>query len=192
MEPASEVREAPRNRSHGMWLAHVLTMSRVALAILFWVIAPHRAWAIVTLVAAGLTDNADGRVARRARRLGAVDDTGEWLDPLCDKLFAAIVLVGLAVRLDVPVWVLLLVAARELVLVPLLLVYWLTPLHVRWPYDFHSLPAGKLTTVAQFVSVVWLVTGVAGGTVVAAITAVLGLAAAARYLEQGWRVVHAH
>jgi phosphatidylglycerophosphate synthase len=178
----------------GFWLAHALTVSRIPLAIAFWVVAPLRPWAIAVLATAALTDALDGRVARWARRTalraaGSFADAGAWLDPLCDKLFAVTVLAALAVRLDVPVALLLLVGTRELVLVPLALVYAMTPL--RSQLELRVLPAGKRATVAQFLAIIALVAGVPGAPVIALVTALLGLDAAARYLERAWRVARA-
>jgi phosphatidylglycerophosphate synthase len=190
-----EEREVPsspsRETSCGFWIADALTISRIPLAVAFWLVAPSRPWAIAVLAVAALTDVADGRVARWARRTStrppSYADAGAWLDPLCDKVFAIMVLAALAVRLDVPVALLLLVGTRELVLVPLVLVYMLTPLRERWHYEFRALPAGKRATLAQFIAILVLVADMPGAPVVVVATAALGLDAAARYLERAWR-----
>jgi phosphatidylglycerophosphate synthase len=171
-----------------MWLAHLLTVARIPLAVAFWLVAPHPHWAVSVLGVAALTDLADGHVARRARQrapqTGRWADAGAWLDPLCDKTFAITVLTALAVRLDVGIGLLLLIAARELVLVPLALIYRLTPLHDRFRYDFRSMPAGKHATIAQFLAIVAILLEVPGATVLAIGAAIVGLDAAARYLAR--------
>ena len=173
-----------------MWLAHVLTLSRVPLAVLFWLAATRPVWAIAVLGVAAATDLIDGSVARRAHRRGATGPwarAGAWLDPLCDKLFALAVLGALAVRLDVSLPMLALIGARELVLVPVAIVYRLSPLRRRFRYDFHSVPAGKHATIAQFVAVAAIVLALPGAWVLAVIAACSGLYAAARYIERGVR-----
>lgn len=173
-----------------MWLAHVLTLSRVPLAALFWLVATSPTQSMIVLGIAAATDLADGPVARHAQRRGAtgrVAELGAWLDPLCDKLFAAVVLTALAVQLDTPLVILALIAARELIVVPLVLVYRLSPLRRRFDHDFHAAPAGKVATAAQLVGVAAVILRVPGIAAVAAVVGILGLIAAAGYVV---RVAH--
>lgn len=171
-----------------VWLAHALTISRIPLAVVFWAVAPHPAWALAVLAIAAATDLVDGIVARAA---GGSTEVGAWLDPLCDKTFAIVVLAALAVRLDTPLYLLALIATRELVLVPAALVYRLTPLHRRMRYDFHAIAAGKHATIAQFVAVAVIVVGSPAAPVLAVIAALFGARAAYRYLERAWRTLAA-
>lgn len=69
---------------------------------------------------AGLTDAVDGAIARLANartRLGA------WLDPLADKALLVSVYVTLAVLGHLPVWVVVLVVLRDVVIVLYAVVY---------------------------------------------------------------------
>jgi phosphatidylglycerophosphate synthase len=146
-------------------LPNVLTLVRIPLAGLLWLV-PGNAMYIFTLGAiAAVTDMLDGRVARalRARRLargqateglGDAHGEGAWLDPLCDKIFVMSAVGSVYVGWHPPVAVLGLICTRELILVPLMLTYELLGRH-RQPrqLDFRAGPAGKLTTVAQFTSV---------------------------------------
>src|SRR5512144_2664475 len=85
-----------RARRERVWLAHALTLSRIPLAVGLWWLWGEPAWSAALVVAAAVTDVADGRVARRARRRGATGpDIGGWLDPAADKLFVAIVLAAI-------------------------------------------------------------------------------------------------
>jgi len=89
-------------------------------------------WAIVVLAVSGLTDWADGKLARllnQSSRLGAL------LDPAADRLYIVCALVALALRDVVPVWLVALLLGRELVLGVLLLVlrhYGYPPLQVHY------------------------------------------------------------
>ena len=170
-----------------MWLAHLLTVVRIPLAAVFWLVATRPLWALVVLAIAAATDVLDGRVARRARRLGATGtlaELGAWLDPLCDKVFAITVLLALGVRLHVPVIELLLIGAREAILVPLVIVYLATPLRRRFRYDFRSAPAGRYATIGQFLAVTAIVLDVSFAGIFVVLAAALGLYAAARYIER--------
>ena len=75
-------------------LANQLTLSRIVVipVILILLAVPHAwaAWvALVLFVAAGITDWADGYVARRANRVTVI---GQFLDPIADKLLIAAVI----------------------------------------------------------------------------------------------------
>src|SRR3954451_11541627 len=107
-----------------MWLAHALTLSRIPIAAVFWLTYGNRPLSLALVVLAALTDALDGNVARWVkRRTGAVSTIGEWLDPLADKLFIIIVLGAIQTRDPVPWALIALIVARELVLIPLAMIY---------------------------------------------------------------------
>ena len=76
-------------------------------------------WAIVVLMIAGISDWADGKIARvldQGSRLGTL------LDPAADRLYIVAALAALALREIVPLWLVGLMVLREFVLGVLLLV----------------------------------------------------------------------
>jgi CDP-diacylglycerol--glycerol-3-phosphate 3-phosphatidyltransferase len=84
-----------------------------------WLLAartsPGAAWlAFALFLVAASTDALDGWAARR---LGCASKVGVFLDPLADKVFAKALLIFLACRLPqwVPLWLVLLLVARECV-----------------------------------------------------------------------------
>lgn len=89
-------------------------------------------WAVIVLMVSGITDWADGKLARwldQSSKLGAL------LDPAADRLYIVCTLVALALRDVVPVWVVALLLGRELVLGVMLLVlrrYGYPPLQVHY------------------------------------------------------------
>ena len=89
-------------------------------------------WAILVLALAGLSDWADGKFAKwlnQYSRLGAL------LDPAADRLYIVSTLVALALREIVPLWVVVLLVGREVVLGLALLVlrhYGYPPLQVHY------------------------------------------------------------
>ena len=100
---------------------------------LWLLLGPHAdGWAFVVLAVSGLSDWLDGKLARwldQGSRLGAL------LDPAADRLYIVAALIALAIRGIVPVWLVLLLAGRELVLGLLLLVlrhYGYPPLQVHY------------------------------------------------------------
>ncbi len=77
---------------------------------------------VASYVAAGvfavgaLTDGVDGYLARRYQ---AITRTGQWLDPLADKLLVSAAAITLSVPGRFPVWATVLIVVRELGLVGL-------------------------------------------------------------------------
>ena len=69
--------------------------------------------AIGILVIAGLTDYLDGLLARALNQSSRL---GELLDPLVDRLYIAAVVIGLALREIIPLWLLVILLMRDLML----------------------------------------------------------------------------
>jgi cardiolipin synthase len=74
--------------------------------------------AIVILVLSGFTDYLDGKVARA---LGQESKLGEILDPAVDRLYIATVLIAMVYTNAIPLWLVLLIVLRDLLLGVLLL-----------------------------------------------------------------------
>ena len=100
---------------------------------LWLLLGPHAdGWAFAVLAVSGVTDWLDGKLARwldQGSRLGAL------LDPAADRLYIVAALVALALRGIVPIWLVLVLVGREVVLGLLLLVlrgYGYPPLQVHY------------------------------------------------------------
>jgi cardiolipin synthase len=132
-------RPVPADRddlSDRIWtLPNALSVLRLLGVPLFlWLLlGPHAdGWAVVVLALSGVTDWADGKLARlldQSSRLGAL------LDPAADRLYIVATLVALALREIVPLWLVLVLVGRELVLGLMLLVlrhYGYPPLQVHY------------------------------------------------------------
>jgi cardiolipin synthase len=87
---------------------------------LWLLLGPHAdGWAIAVLALSGVSDWADGKLARlldQSSRLGAL------LDPAADRLYVVATLVALTLRSVVPIWLVAVLVGRELVLGLMLLV----------------------------------------------------------------------
>jgi phosphatidylglycerophosphate synthase len=170
-----------------MWIAHALTLSRVPLAVALWCVWGDPRWSAALITLAAITDAADGRVARWAKRRGSQGpDIGGWLDPAIDKLFVLIVLAAVWAHMH-QLWVIALIGARELVLLPLLAVY----LARQAPHrPLKADVFGKVATVAQFIALCVIAVAPADALPVAVVVAVLGLAAAGHYIRVAVRDAH--
>jgi cardiolipin synthase (CMP-forming) len=178
-----------------MWLAHLLTLSRLPLAALFWLVADSPGSALAVLVIGAATDVVDGPIARfvmrrrAARGEPAPSRMGEWLDPLCDKTFVLSVLIAVWWRLELPPWMVLAIATREVILVPIAAVYRFTPwLRGRLKYRFRAGPLGKATTVLQIGALTALLFGHPAVVALAMAAAAVGLLAAIDYILRGVRL----
>jgi len=79
----------------------------LGIPLLIWLILVKEfdGWAIFVLTIAGISDYADGKIARafnQSSKLGAM------LDPAVDRLYIAATLIALAIRDVVPLWILVL------------------------------------------------------------------------------------
>jgi cardiolipin synthase len=168
-------------------VADCLSLARIPLGLAFLLVAGQRPWAMAVLLAAAVTDVLDGWVARRCgpRRPGE-SHRGDWLDPLCDKLFAAAVVAGLMMIRPLPLGLVALFLARELLQLVAVTVMRLVPaLHrVSRDYDFRAHPVGKAATIAQFATAAALVLGHPVAWTLAVICAVLGVASVTIYIHR--------
>ncbi|MCY0880476.1 MAG: CDP-diacylglycerol--glycerol-3-phosphate 3-phosphatidyltransferase [Firmicutes bacterium] len=99
-----------------MTYADALSASRIVLApaIMACFMSPSESWRIIGLVLfiiAGLTDYADGKLARRA---GKTTRLGAYLDPLADKVLVLGAGIALAAAGRLSVWIVFVVLIREL------------------------------------------------------------------------------
>jgi len=80
---------------------------------------PHYdGWAILLLVVSGATDYLDGKIARAFNQVSRI---GQLLDPAADRLYILATLAGLAARHIIPVWLVVILVGRDLLMsIPLL------------------------------------------------------------------------
>ena len=113
--------------------------------------------ALVLFFVAGLSDGVDGFLARRfdwRTRFGAV------ADPLADKLLLVTAFLFLALTNQVPLWLMGMVFARDLIIVTGGLVYH----YLVGPYEMSPTWLGKLTTFLQITYVLMVMLSLAGVT----------------------------
>lgn len=85
---------------------------------LYWVLVTEQdGRAVLLLIAAGVSDYLDGKIARR---FGQFSRLGQLLDPAADRLYIAATLVALLVRDGLPWWWALALLVRDAALIPTL------------------------------------------------------------------------
>lgn len=86
-----------------------------AVPVIVWLILSGRMeWAFLTFVMAGLSDILDGLLARALKNRTTV---GAYLDPLADKVLLVAVFVTLGLGGYIPLWLVILVAFRDFLIV---------------------------------------------------------------------------
>jgi phosphatidylglycerophosphate synthase len=130
--------------------ADIFTVLRIPLAIGF-IFIPEMGWRLGILVAAALSDFADGYVARRlgGSRLGA------FLDPVADKLFMACAFGVVLVEQGLTPWEVLGVLARDLAAA----VAFVVTLVLRHPASIPARLGGKAVTILQLLTLLAFVVG---------------------------------
>ena len=182
-------------------IPNVLSVLRMALVPLFIiaVVDGERVKALALFAAAGATDALDGFAARFWRQQTLL---GSYLDPIADKLlltsaYVVLTIPALNPALTIPVWVTVLVIARDVLIVILGGVLHIVTGQVSFP----PLKIGKITTTAQIATVAVVLVGLAFradrvfGLVAPALiyaTAALTVISGVGYIVRANRQVEAH
>jgi len=131
-------------------IANILTVSRLALVpvfllTLFWAeeSTGWRLTAAVVFAIASITDHVDGRLARK---FGLVTDFGKVIDPIADKALIGAALFGLSILGELPWWITITIAVREVGVT--LLRFWV----IRYGVIAASY-GGKAKTLAQIIAI---------------------------------------
>ena len=136
-----------------MTVPNLLSLFRMGLIPLFVIAVLERepVRALLIFVLAGVTDALDGVLARVLKQQSLL---GMYLDPMADKLLLVSAYVLLSIPgthdgVQIPLWVTVLVFARDLLIVVVALVLHLTMGIARFPPTWLS----KLNTIAQVLTV---------------------------------------
>jgi len=101
---------------------NMISIARLAgVPVFLWlVLGPHADWwAVALLIAAGVSDWLDGKLARAWNQQSRL---GQVLDPAADRLYIAATVIALAIREIIPWWLVGLLAAREVMMAVVLLI----------------------------------------------------------------------
>lgn len=95
-----------------MTISNIITISRLVLLpfIVHFMLAGERFTAFIIMLISLLSDGLDGYLARKLHQESKL---GRFLDPLCDKIFLAAVLITLLYIEAIPLWVVILVVLRD-------------------------------------------------------------------------------
>ena len=95
---------------------NALTIVRFILIpiILYFIFTGNYLLGFVFFTISGLTDILDGTIARK---FNLISNFGKLMDPLADKLTQISVLASLVIKNIIPIWILIIVMAKELIMI---------------------------------------------------------------------------
>lgn len=139
-------------RTDSLWrqartVPNMLSILRLLLVPIFlWLILAHQdALALGTLALASATDYFDGIIARKYNQ---VTRLGQLLDPAADRLYILATLIGLTMTGVIPLWLALIIVARDVMLAA---VYPVLATHGYGPLPVHYLgKAGTFSLLYSF------------------------------------------
>jgi cardiolipin synthase (CMP-forming) len=129
-------------------IPNLITLTRILLTPLFiiFLIQGHYRQALIVFILAGLSDLADGLIARWWQQKSRL---GSYLDPLADKLLMSTSFVTLSISRLIPSWLTVMVISRDVILGLGALILRLTD----YPLVIKPSLAGKWTTTVQLFTV---------------------------------------
>ena len=124
-----------------MNIPNILTIIRILSVPVFVICLFYdRFWvALLIFVGAGITDGLDGLIARVYHQRTT---TGAYLDPIADKLLLATAFIVLAILGNIPVWLTVIVIAKDVIVALGVLILFLTSRRV----EVKPVLIGKTTT----------------------------------------------
>ncbi len=168
-----------------MSIPNLITIGRVILVpVIFWLlISGETKLAFLAFAVAGVSDAVDGFLAKR---FGWETELGAYLDPIADKLLIVSIFVALGYREELPLWLVIAVVSRDILIVIGVVLTWL----LGRPVDIKPLAVSKANTTSQIMlaALVLADSGFNLGlgplrTVLIWVTAALTVASLAAYLD---------
>jgi cardiolipin synthase len=146
-------------------IPNLITLARIlSVPVVVWAMAAgEMKIAFLLFLLAGLSDLIDGFLAKR---FNMATELGAYLDPLADKAMIVSIYVMLAMVGAIPLWLVILVVSRDIMIVSAVMLSWL----VNKPITLKPLAVSKLNTVAQI------------------LLALVALASLAFPFEAGWAI----
>jgi cardiolipin synthase len=125
-------------------IPNIITVFRIFLVpVVVWlIISGQLQWAFFVFALAGISDGLDGYLAKR---FGWTTELGAYLDPLADKLLLVSIYVVLGLADHLPVWLVIAVVSRDVLIVGAVLLSWI----LGRPVEMRPLLISKANTVCQ-------------------------------------------
>ena len=127
-----------------MNLPNLITIMRILVVplIIWLIISGQFALAFLALIVAGVSDAADGFIAKR---FGMSTTLGAYLDPIADKVMLVSIYVSLGILEIFPSWLVIAVVSRDILIIGGLLLAW----YLDRPMDIKPVFVSKANTAGQ-------------------------------------------
>jgi cardiolipin synthase (CMP-forming) len=127
-------------------IPNLITLARILLVpVVVWAIATGQLYfAFLLFLAAGISDAVDGFLAKR---FGMKTELGAYLDPLADKVLIVSIYVALGITSVIPLWIVILVVSRDIMIVGAIILSWL----IDRPVKIRPHTISKVNTAVQIV-----------------------------------------
>jgi cardiolipin synthase (CMP-forming) len=127
-------------------IPNFITLGRIlAVPFIFWLLMTGESKAaFFVFVAAGISDAVDGYLAKT---FDWKTELGAYLDPLADKLLVVSIYIALGVRAEIPLWLVIAVVSRDILILLAILLSWL----MEQPVAIRPIAVSKANTAAQIV-----------------------------------------
>lgn len=127
-------------------IPNFITLARVlSVPVIFYLlINDNSRAAFYVFVLAGVSDAVDGYLAKR---FNWTTELGAYLDPLADKALIVSIYIALGVSREIPLWLVIAVVSRDILILLAVLLSWL----LDHPVRIKPLNLSKLNTLAQIV-----------------------------------------
>jgi cardiolipin synthase len=129
-----------------MNIPNTLTLTRIVLVpLVVWLIITHAMLAaFVVFLLAGLSDAADGYLAKR---FNWHTELGAYLDPIADKALLVSIYVTLGFSNHLPAWLVIAVVSRDILIIGAFILSWM----LSRPVPVYPLLVSKANTLSQIV-----------------------------------------
>jgi cardiolipin synthase len=99
-------------KKYSLTISNIITISRLVLLpiIVYFILTGDRFTAFIIMLISLLSDGLDGYLARKLHQESKL---GRFLDPLCDKIFLAVVLGTLLYVGAIPLWIVVVIVLRD-------------------------------------------------------------------------------
>jgi cardiolipin synthase (CMP-forming) len=170
-------------------LPNLITLGRLILVpVIVWLlVSGEMATAFAAFLVAGLSDAADGFLAKRFKM---ETELGAYLDPLADKMLIVCIFVTLGISGHLPAWLVIAVVSRDVLIVMAVVLSWV----MGQPVKIKPLIVSKANTLAQIILAGTVLADEAFGlnwsvlrTLLIATTAALTVASLVSYLDRWMR-----
>jgi cardiolipin synthase (CMP-forming) len=125
-------------------IPNFITLGRIiAVPVVFWLLMVGQSkTAFFVFVLAGISDAVDGYLAKT---YNWQTELGAYLDPIADKLLIVSIYVALGARGEIPLWLVVAVVSRDILIIGAVIIAWL----MDHPVRIKPLVVSKLNTAAQ-------------------------------------------